>query len=208
VTGIKWDQVRSDAQFLYLMSAPGQIGNIREAYSSYSRGDYAAARQASSRGLQAATANAAVGLALANPTTTYRLVQGGARISGGPAGDIYRKIDFYQDIYKEYKRGDLEGKDFVFEMIPSMSQMAIKRYTTYDEARPTKSYEVVASNSTNNMGKKVLSARKKTVPAKPKSKAAAKVKGRCKVRDGPYIQCTRKAGHAGLHRSGPSRWHG
>jgi len=177
VTAIKWDQVRSDAQFLYLMSVPGQIGNIREAYSSYSRGDYAAARQASSRGLQAATANAAVGLALANPNASYRVASGGARISGGPVGDIYRKIDFYNDIYKEYKRGDLEAKDFVFEMVPSMSQTLIQRYTTYDEARPTKSYKVEASNSTNSMGKKSLrTSSKKSVRSKPKSKAGVKRK--------------------------------
>jgi len=188
------------------MSAPGQIGNIREVYSSYSRGDYAAARQASSSGLQAAVANAAVGLALANPTATYRLARGGARISGGPAGDIYRKIDFYNDIYKEYKRGDLEAKDFVFEMIPSMSQMAIKRYTTYDEARPIKSYEVVASNSTNNMGKKVLPRRKKNGKVKPKATVTVSL-NRCRAR---YlytkVRCNLKKGHTGDHRSGRSHW--
>jgi hypothetical protein len=205
VMKVKWDQVRSDAQFLYLMSVPGQIGNIREAYSSYSRGDYAAARQASSRGLQAATANAAVGLALANPTSSYRLARGGARISGGPAGEIYRKLDFYQDIYKEYKRGDLEAKDFVFEMIPSMSQMAIKRYTTYDESRPTKSYEVVASNSTNNMGKKVLRKAETTKRSKRSLRAAVKG-GRCRYttdHNGWKYQCTKRNGHTGYHKYTP-----
>jgi len=202
VTAIKWDQVRSDAQFLYLMSAPGQIGNIREAYSSYSRGDYAAARQASSRGLQAAAANAAVGLALANPNASYRLASGGARISGGPVGDIVRRIDFYNDIYKEYKRGDLEAKDFVFEMVPSMSQTLIKRYTTYDEARPTKSYEVVASNSTNSMGKKVLRKAETTKRSKRSLRAAVKG-GRCPSRywkKGRNVYCSKKAGHTGPHK--------
>lgn len=202
VTEIKWGKVKSDAQFLYLMSVPGQIGNIREAYSSFSRGDYASARQQSERGLQAAVANAAIGIGMANPQATYRLAQGAARISGGPVGDIYRKVDFYNDIYKEYKRGDLEAKDFVFEMIPSMSQAAIKRYTTYDQIGRTKSYEVVAGNSASSLGRETLRKSEKTRRAKDSLKAAIQG-GRCGSRywkKGNNVQCTKKSGHSGSHK--------
>lgn len=203
---IKWDQVQSDAQFLYLMSVPGTITNIREAYSSYTKGDYADARQRSSRGLQATVAGGMIGLGLAYPGASFRIARTGGKIAGSPAGDIYRKIDFYNDLYKEYKKGDLEAKDFAFEMLPELTQAGMKRYTTYDESRPTKSYEVVASNATTSQGQKSLrTSSKKTVRAKPKSKAAAKAKGRCSYsywneNTNKKIFCRKKMGHSGSHR--------
>jgi len=174
---IKWDQVQSDAQWLYLMSTPGTISNIREAYSSYSKGDYADARQRSSRGLTATVAGGMIGLGLAYPGAAFRVARTGGKIAGSPAGDIYRKIDFYNDLYKEYKKGDLEAKDFAFQMLPELTQAGIQRYTTYDEARPTKSYAVVATNATTSQGQKSLrTSSKKSVRSKPKSKAGVKRK--------------------------------
>jgi hypothetical protein len=202
---VKWDQVQSDSQWLYLMSVPGTISNIREAYSSYSKGDYADARQRSSRGLTATVAGGMIGLGLAYPGAAFRVARTGGKIAGSPAGDIYRKVDIYNDLYKEYKKGDLEGKDFLFQMLPELTQAGMKRYTTYDEARPTKSYEVVATNTTTSQGQSNL--RKAETTKRSKRSLRASVKGgRCRYttdHNGWKYQCTKRNGHTGYHKYTP-----
>ncbi len=129
---LNYEQIKDDAWTMAQGVPLVAAYNIYKIGTDIHSGDYDSARARSERGLTGLGILGAGGLALGFPGAALRVLNTAHRAHPNQSIPGYGPVDYVMDLKGERDRNDLEAKDFLFYLLPDISQSAIKRWTNYD----------------------------------------------------------------------------